>query len=584
MLLLLTFVLAAAQGKPESIPNLAQLNGMIARFAPTQIRVDTSRLLNGDEQALAKLIQAARILNPLFMRQLWSANLETYDKVKADKTSLGEARARYYWINKGPWSELDEHKAFLAGVPPVKLPGANFYPENMSKAEFESWLKSLSKDEQELATGFFTVIRRDTAGKLRIVPYNQEYQADLEKAAALLREAAALTPNPSLKKFLNSRAAAFLSNDYYQSDIDWMDLDAPIDITIGPYETYNDELFGYKAAIEAYVNLRDDAETNKLAAFAGHLQEIEDNLPEDPQYRAPKLGAAAPIRVVNEVFSAGDGEKGVQSAAYNLPNDDRVVQLKGSKRVMLRNIQEAKFRSVLIPIARRALASQQQADVSFEPFFTHILAHELMHGLGPHQITIAGRETNPRLELKEVYSAIEEAKADVTGLFALQYMMEHAKEMGLSGVLPADEAAERQLYTTFLASAFRSLRFGLNEAHGKGIALQFNYLMDKGAFVGRPDGTFGVDFQKIKPAVRDLTHDLLSLEATGDYDGAKRMLGNLAVLRPAVKAVLDKLQGVPVDIEPQFVTANEIAPDPAAPAPAAPAPKRKAGKKRSMRG
>ncbi|HXZ78835.1 MAG TPA: hypothetical protein VEG30_02825 [Terriglobales bacterium] len=584
---LFAFVLASAQSKPESAPpNLGQLNIMIARFAPTQIRVDTSHLINGDQQALAKLIQAARILNPLFMRQLWSQNLATYDKVKLDRTPLGEARAHYYWINKNPWSELDEHRAFLPGVPPQKLPGANFYPENMTKSEFEDWLKTLSKDEQDLATGFFTVIRRDTAGKLRVVPYNQEYQADLEKAAALLREAAALTPNASLKKFLNSRAAAFLSNDYYQSDIDWMDLDAPIDITIGPYETYNDELFGYKAAFEAYVNLRDDAETNKLAAFAKHLQEIEDNLPEDPQYRTPKLGAAAPIRVVNEVFSSGDGEKGVQSAAYNLPNDDRVVQLKGSKRVMLRNIQEAKFRSVLIPIARRALAPQQQADVSFEPFFTHILAHELMHGLGPHQIIIAGRETNPRLELKEVYSAIEEAKADVTGLFALQYMMDHAKEMDLTGILPADEAAERQLYTTFLASAFRSLRFGLNEAHGKGMALQFNYLMARGAFVARPDGTFGVDFQKIKPAVRDLTHELLTLEATGDHDGAKQMLDNLAVLRPAVKAVLDKLQGVPVDIEPQFVTANEIAPDPNAPAPSAPAPppKRKAGKQRAVHG
>jgi len=584
---LFAFVLASAQSKPESAPpNLGQLNIMIARFAPTQIRVDTSHLINGDQQALAKLIQAARILNPLFMRQLWSQNLATYDKVKLDRTPLGEARAHYYWINKNPWSELDEHRAFLPGVPPQKLPGANFYPENMTKSEFEDWLKTLSKDEQDLATGFFTVIRRDTAGKLRVVPYNQEYQADLEKAAALLREAAALTPNASLKKFLNSRAAAFLSNDYYQSDIDWMDLDAPIDITIGPYETYNDELFGYKAAFEAYVNLRDDAETNKLAAFAKHLQEIEDNLPEDPQYRTPKLGAAAPIRVVNEVFSSGDGEKGVQSAAYNLPNDDRVVQLKGSKRVMLRNIQEAKFRSVLIPIARRALAPQQQADASFEPFFTHILAHELMHGLGPHQIIIAGRETNPRLELKEVYSAIEEAKADVTGLFALQYMMDHAKEMDLTGILPADEAAERQLYTTFLASAFRSLRFGLNEAHGKGMALQFNYLMARGAFVARPDGTFGVDFQKIKPAVRDLTHELLTLEATGDHDGAKQMLDNLAVLRPAVKAVLDKLQGVPVDIEPQFVTANEIAPDPNAPAPSAPAPppKRKAGKQRAVHG
>ena len=208
-----------------------------------------------------------------------------------------------------------------------------------------------------------------------------------------------------------------------------MDLDAPLDITIGPYETYNDELFGYKAAFEAYVNLRDDEETAKLSAFTAHLQEIENNLPIDPQYRNPKLGAAAPIRVVDEILSAGDGAHGVQTAAYNLPNDDRVVQQKGSKRVMLKNVQEAKFRSVLLPIARRTLSKSAMVDVSFEPFFTHILAHELMHGLGPHQIKVQGRDTTPREELKELYSAIEEAKADVTGLFALQYMMDHAKEL-----------------------------------------------------------------------------------------------------------------------------------------------------------
>ena len=211
----------------------------------------------------------------------------------------------------------------------------------------------------------------------------------------------------------------------------WMDLDAPLDITIGPYETYNDELFGYKAAFEAYVNLRDDEETAKLSAFTAHLQDIENNLPIDPQYRNSKLGAAAPIRVVDEILSAGDGAHGVQTAAYNLPNDDRVVQQKGSKRVMLKNVQEAKFRSVLLPIARRTLTHDAMVDVSFEPFFTHILAHELMHGLGPHQIKVGDRDTTPREELKGLYGAIEECKADVTGLFALQYMMDHAKEMGL---------------------------------------------------------------------------------------------------------------------------------------------------------
>jgi hypothetical protein len=302
-----------------------------------------------------------------------------------------------------------------------------------------------------------------------------------------------------------------------------MDLDAPLDITIGPYEVYNDELFNYKAAFEAFINLRDDRETKKFSVMAEHLQEIENNLPVDPQYRNPKLGAAAPTVVVDEIFSSGDGNHGVATAAYNLPNDDRVVQQKGSKRVMLRNIQEAKFRTVLLPIARRTLSKQAMVDVNFESFFTHIVAHELMHGLGPHQIKVQGRDTTPREELKELYSAIEEAKADVTGLFALQYMTEHAKEMRLTAVLASDEAAQRQLYTTYLASMFRSLRFGLTDAHGKGMAIQFNYLMDKGAFTQNTDGTFTVNLEKFKQAVRDLDHDLLTLEAQGDYAGAKKM-------------------------------------------------------------
>ena len=323
-----------------------------------------------------------------------------------------------------------------------------------------------------------------------MTPYSQAYAADLGKAARLLREAAALTDNASLKNFLTLRADAFLSNDYYASDMAWMDLDAPLDITIGPYETYNDELFGYKAAFEAYVTIRDDRETGRLTDFASRLQEIENNLPIDPRYRNPKLGAAAPIRVVNEVMAAGDGAHGVRTAAFNLPNDERVVHEKGSKRVMLKNIQEAKFQSTLIPIAARVLAPAAREDLSFDYFFMHILAHELSHGIGPHQIEVAGRATTPRQEMKELYSAIEEAKADVTGLFMMQYLFDHG--------LAHPPAAERELYTTFLASAFRSLRFGLTDAHGKGMAMQFNYLSDKGAFVANPDGTFAVDFGKVK--------------------------------------------------------------------------------------
>jgi hypothetical protein len=534
---------AGAGGAEPQGASLAELNRMIARFAPTELRVDTSALSAGDRKALVHLIAAARVIDDIFLTQLWSGNHTLLAGLEKDKSPLGKARLHYFRINKGPWSDLDGHMAFLPGVPPKKLPGANFYPPDMTKEEFETWAKTLPENQRREAEGFFSVIVRDPAKHLQFVPYSEAYQKDLDRAAHLLREAAGATENETLKRFLNARADAFTSNDYYASDLAWMDLDAPLDITIGPYETYNDEIFGYKAAFEAYVNLRDDKESAELKFFADHMQEIENNLPVDAQYRNPKIGADSPIRVVNEIFSAGDGNHGVQTAAYNLPNDERVVQQKGSKRVMLKNVQEAKFNSILTPISKRILSPSAQSDLSFDSFFTHILAHEMTHGIGPHQIKVAGRATTPRQELKELYSAIEEAKADVTGLFMLQHFFDH-------GMLPGGAQSERRLYTTFLASAFRTLRFGLKEAHGKGMAVQFNYLMDRGAFVAHAGGTYQVNFEKVKSAVRDLDHDLLTLEATGDYAGAKKMLDELGVLRPEMAAALARLTDIPTDIEP----------------------------------
>lgn len=530
-------------------PGIEELQKKAARFARTELRVDTASLDAGDRKALARLVEAARIYDNIYMDQLWSGNRALYQQLKADASPVGKARLHYFWLNKGPWSDLDGHEAFLSGVPSHKLPGANFYPEDMSKDEFEKWVKTLPEAQKTAALGFFTVVRRDPSSKaLRLIPYSEAYREDLDRCAKLLREAASLTSNASLKRFLELRAAAFHSNNYYDSDVAWMDLDAPIDITIGPYETYGDEVFGYKAAFEAYVNIRDEAETNKVKFFADHLQEIENNLPMDPKYRNPKLGASAPIRVVNEVIATGDAAHGVQTAAYNLPNDERVVTEKGSKRVMLKNVQQAKFESNLRPIANRMLPQSARAELSFDAFFTHILAHELSHGIGPHSIQVAGRSTTVRHELKDLYSAIEEAKADATGLFMLQYMYNRK-------LAPK---AERNLYTTFLASAFRSLRFGTKEAHGRGMALQLNYLLDKGAFVMASDGTFSVNFGKVEDSVRDLTRALLTLEATGDYAGAKAMLDKLAVIRPEVQKAIDHLSDIPTDIEPVFVTANEL--------------------------
>jgi len=517
-------------------PSLTELKKMTARFAPVDLQVDTSKLSAGDRGALVKLVMAARVIDRIFVGQLWSGNAALERKLGQDRTPLGQARLEYFAINKGPWSDLDEHRAFLPGVPERKPLGANFYPEDMTREEFEGWAKKLSPAAREQAEGFFTVIRRGPAG-LEAVPYSKTYVTDLAECAQLLRDAAQLTDNATLKHFLETRAAAFLSNDYYESDVAWMDLDAPVDITIGPYETYNDELFGYKAAYEAYVNIRDDAETAKLKFFGDHMQEVEDNLPIEAKYRNPKIGGLSPIRVVNQVVAAGDGDHGVKTAAYNLPNDERVVHEKGSKRVMLKNVQEAKFAATLTPISKVVLAPSALRLLSFDAFFTHILAHEMSHGIGPHKITVGGRETSPRQELKDLYSAIEEAKADVLGLFMLQLFEDR-------GYLKHDE---EKLYTTYLASSFRTLRFGLNEAHGKGMAVQFSYLADKGAFVYR-DGRWNVDQAKMRGAVRDLAHDLLTIEATGDYAAAKKLLDSRGVMPAGVAETLAKVGDVPVDI------------------------------------
>jgi hypothetical protein len=539
---------SAAPARQTGTGELAELNAKIQRFAPTVVTADTSRLAAKDRQALAKIIEAAKLLDPLFLRQVWAGNVALQTKLEADRTPLGRARLHYFDINDGPWSQLDENVAFLPGVPREKPPQAGHYPEDMTKEEFESWVATLPESEKQKATGFFYAVRRDGAGKLKLVPYSQEYGEFLRPAAKLLREAADLTTNATLKNFLSKRADAFLSDDYYESDVAWMDLDSPIDVTIGPYETYSDGLFGYKAAFEAYVTLRDEAESAKLARFGGFLQELENNLPIEPRYRNPKLGAASPIRVVNVVYSSGEGNSGVQTAAFNLPNDERVVHEKGSKRVMLKNVQEAKFEKTLVPISRVVLSAADRRNVAFEPFFTHVLAHELMHGLGPHTITVGGRETSVRLELKDQYSAIEEAKADITGLWALQYLID-------KGALP--RTLEQTLYTTYLASAFRSVRFGIKEAHGRGVAMQFNYLTDEGAIAyDERAGTFAVVPSKIKDAVRKLTHDLLTIEAEGSYDGAKAILDKYGVVRPPMQKALERLKGVPVDIEPSYPLAR----------------------------
>jgi hypothetical protein len=543
----LGFSLPVAAGE-HAIPDEAALRAATARFAPVDLGADISGLPENERRALAKTIEASRVMDALFLRQVWAGNDSLLLELLGDGSGLGEARLHAFVLNKGPWSRLDHDAPFIPGAP-AKPEAANFYPAGSTKEEVAGWLKTLSPEERTAALGFFTTIRRGPDGGLVAVPYSVEYQGELELVAGLLREAAAATTQPTLEAFLEKRADAFGSNDYYESDMAWMELDATIEPTIGPYETYEDLWFGYKAAFESFIGVRDEAETRKLERFTAELQWLEDRLPIRPEWRNPKIGALAPIRVVDLVFSAGDGNAGVQTAAYNLPNDERVVSQKGSKRVMLKNTQEAKFDTVLEPISKVALAPPDRASLSFDAFFTHILMHELVHGIGPQTITVDGRETTVREALKDVRAPLEEAKADIAGLWAMQQLVD-------KGVL--DRSFERTMYTTFLASSFRSIRFGINEAHGRGQALQLNDLLDRGGFRVNPDGTFSVDEAKIKDAVTALTGELMTIQAEGSYEKAKAILDRLAVIRPETRRVLDRLKDVPVDIEPRFVTAEEL--------------------------
>ncbi len=380
------------------------------------------------------------------------------------------------------------------------------------------------------------------------MPYHVEYRHTLLVAAAELSRAAAATGEPSLRRFLERRAAAFLSSDYYDSDVAWMELDSAVEPTIGPYETYEDGWFGYKAAFEAFITVRDAVETDKLGGLGRELQRLEDTLPIDARYRNPALGGLSPIRVVNLVFAAGDGNRGVQTAAFNLPNDERVLREKGAKRVMLKNVQEAKFQ----PRARahrapRALGRRCCARVLRRVLRAH--PPPRTHARARPASGRARRGVPVRLALKDTYAAIEEAKADISGLWALQDLVDR-------GVVAASIASS--MYVTFLASMFRSIRFGLNEAHGRGIALQLNTLLDDGAVGVGADGTFGVDAEVMRRSIATLTRRIMTIQAEGDYAAAAALLDRMVTIRPDVQRCLDAIADIPVDIAPDFTTARAL--------------------------
>jgi len=533
-----------------TVDELAELQAAQSRYVPAVIDADISRLSSADHQVLRRVLAAGQIMDEIFLRQMWSGNVAMRDRLRQETDALGRARYRYFQTHQGPWSQVDG-EPFIPGVPAERPPGASVYPEDMAKDEFESWIETLARQERAEATGFFHTIRRGENG-LTPVPYSVEYRRFLGPAALALYEASSLTDDPSLSEFLKSRSNAFVFNDYFHSDCAWVDVNGPLEITMGPYETYQDHLLGQKAFFESFVTVVDPVETARVAGYAGYAQELEDHLPVEPTYRNTSHQDVSPIRVVDVIATFGDGGGPFQSSAFYLPNDPRVTDFKGSKNVLLKNVQHVKFDQIVMPIAEVLLVPADLRDVSFEGFFLRIQWHEVSHGLGLQKITVNGRDTTVRHELKELTMAIEEAKADSLGVWAPQYLMDKGD---------IDPRLMSSLYTTYLADTFRVVRCGLDEAHGQAVALQFNFLVDRGGFVER-EGRFAVDIPRARAAITELASMLLTVQAQGNYQGAKSLLDRYAKLTPELAEALGRISKVPVDIAPIYSTANLLAAPP----------------------
>jgi hypothetical protein len=529
---------------------VADVPARLAQLPRTTIDYDRTLLNDEERNVLAKLIEASKLIDELYWRQVAAENPQVRDEMAKQASASALDRAGYDLLiaNKGRWDRLKSNEPFIGplGAAGKKPEGAGFYPPDLTKDEFEKYVAAHA-NQKEALQGLFTVIKRDDA-ILKTVPYSAEYREFLEPAAQRLREAAALTTDAHLKDYLTKRAAAFLSDNYRESDFAWMDLTGPIEVVIGPYEVYEDEMFNYKASFESFVCVVDKPESEKLAAYAHALPAMEKNLPEPEQYKNPNRGSESPIKVVQELYTAGDARRGVQTAAFNLPNDEFVREKKGSKKVLLKNVINAKYRQSGQPISLRVLDPSQQNLVNFDAFFNHILFHELSHGLGPGIITLNGERVDSRIPLKNLYSTVEETKADVLGLWNLAYAQNQKLVTAFN---------EQQLYATYAAIMFRSLRFGIGEAHGRGTALQWNWLREKGGIVPSANGKYRVDFDKFREAVKSLATELLTIEATGDFNRAKAFLDKYGVENDEIKAVNARLNDIPVDITPVFPAAGE---------------------------
>jgi hypothetical protein len=536
---------AAEAPKPPAAeaPKEVPLSVKVAQFAPAKLTADVSKLPASERAALDKLIAASKLLEPIFDRQAYAKNPELREKLAKATGPEDKDRLAYFDIMRGPWDRQDHHRPFA--IDGARPPGGGFYPTDLTAEAFKKYVAEHPAEKAALES-LTTVVVRD-ADKLKAVAFSQAYAEWLKPAAELLREAAKLTKNASLKRFLEARAAAFLSDDYYASDKAWMDLDSAVEVTIGPYETYEDELFGFKASFESFVTVTDPAASKSLAKYKALLPDMEKNLPIPDEVKS-KRGAESPIRVVDLVYSSGDARKSVQTIAYNLPNDERVRAEKGAKKVMLRNVIETKFERIMRPIAERIIAPAQMQYLSSEAFFNETLFHELSHSLGPAFTTKDGKKVEVRVALEASSSALEEAKADVMGAYNVLYMIQR-------GEFPKD--FREKLLLSYFAGLFRSTRFGVSEAHGKGAALQINRYLEEGAATMGADGKFQVDFAKLEASIGKLVRDICLIQHKGDKAAADALLAKYGSVSEPMKKALSGLGDIPIDLRPIYPVAGE---------------------------
>jgi len=535
-------IVAGCEGsqKPEGQARSAESSEVdgLAKLARIDMATDASFLTAEEREVVNLLNQAALLMSEIYKRQATPG----YDQLRAEVVAQNDPRAlEKFDAFFGPWDPIEDDKPFFGNKP--KPAGAGFYPADLTKEEFDRYLAA-HPDEADALTNPYTVVKRE-GDRLVAVPYSVEYKQWLEPAAKLMEQAAAKTSNASLKKFLSLRAKAFRTDDYFESELAWMDLaGTPIEVAIGPYEVYTDELYGRKTAFEAFVTLKDPKESQALDVYKGHLRDMEANLPVEERYKNFQRGFESPIAVADQVHGGGDNVPGVQTIAFNLPNDERVREAKGAKKVILRNVLGAKYERILKPMGSLALVPEQASDVTQRYMFMETLFHELSHSLGPGTIRVNGRETTVDKELKEIAGGIEEAKADVMGAWNILYMMD-------KGIIPAAE--KPQIRATYVAGLFRAMRFGVGEAHGRGAAMQYRFLREKGALVWDADARrFRIDEGKIDGAIGELVGAIVRLQGNGDYAGTNAFLGKYAVLDKEAQQVIDSMKDIPVDIRPIY--------------------------------